>query len=343
MHNFIDNSEVFFIAEMSGNHNQSFEYAKEIIDSAKKIGVNAIKFQTYTPRTLTINSDKDDFLIKDKNSIWTGERLYDLYQKAYTDWGWIKELNQYCNSINLKNFSSVFDISSIDFWEKLNPFAYKIASFENNHYELMKYAFQTNKPVIVSTGLASLEEIDEIVNLADKNNCSQLILMKCTSQYPADLENSNLLSIPFLANRYKIDIGYSDHTLGFEAALTSISLGAKIIEKHFTVDKTNKSVDSEFSADELDFYNLIKMSKNIIKALGNVSFEISSEEKKSIRFRRSIYAIKEISEGEEFNSNNIEVIRPGFGLHPKYLNKILNKTSKRNYQIGDPIKKDELE
>ena len=333
--------DTYFIAEMSGNHNQSFEKAIEIANSAKKIGANALKLQTYTADTLTIDCKDDDFLISD-DSIWKGYNLYDLYKKAYTDWDWIKKIYEFCKSLELDCFSSVFDKSSIDFWEKMNPIAYKIASFENIHYPLIKYASETGRPLIISTGLASESEIDEMVSIARKNGCKDLTLLKCTSDYPSKAEDANLSTIPYLREKYNCRVGLSDHSIGNEIALASIALGATIIEKHFIISRYDDGVDSKFSSDENEFKLLINRAKEVKKSIGKPYFGQSNSEKKSLRFRRSIYVTKNIKKGEKFTTENIGIIRPGFGLHPKYYQDILNLESKKSYKKGSRLNKNDL-
>ena len=336
------NNEIYIIAEMSGNHNQSFENAIEIAKSAKKSGASALKLQTYTPDTITIDCSDNDFQISEKNSIWSGYNLYKLYEKAYTDWEWVKKIFLFCKSIDLDCFSSVFDKSSIDFWEKLDPVAYKIASFENIHYPLIEYASQTRRPLIISTGLALEDEIDEIVNITKRNGCDDLTLLKCTSDYPANPIDSNLSSIPYLIKKYGCRVGLSDHTLGNEIALASVALGATMIEKHFTVSRDNHGVDSQFSANEKEFSSLVKQVSNVQKAIGRPFFGASLNEKKSLRFRRSIYAIKNIKKGDFFTEENIKVIRPGFGLHPKFYNKLLKSKCSRNLRKGSRLTLEDL-
>ncbi len=333
----IDNGfRPYIIAEMSGNHNQSFEHGLNIIESASKINASAVKLQTYTAETLTIDSDKKDFIIDD-HKLWKNYNLFQLYKKAYTNWDWIKEYIIYAKKLNIDCFSSVFDESSIDFMESLDVSAYKIASFENNHIPLIKMAARTKKPLIISTGLASEEEIDEAVAVARENNCGQLALLKCTSDYPADPKDSNLLSIPYLKQKYGCQVGLSDHTLGIGASLASIALGGTIIEKHFTTTRTIETVDSKFSADSNEFALLIKEANLIAKSLGKITFGYSLNEKKSIKFRRSIYAIENIKKGDLFSKKNIRIIRPGYGVHPRYFEKLIGKKSPKEFLYGDRL------
>ncbi|MYB88491.1 MAG: pseudaminic acid synthase [Proteobacteria bacterium] len=333
----------YIIAEMSGNHNQSYEQAIEIATAAKRAGANALKLQTYTPDTLTIDSENKDFFISEEDSLWTGETLYSLYEKAYTDWDWVRNIHEYCKKIELECFSSVFDETSIEFWEKLSPCAYKIASFENIHYPLIRQAAETGRPLIISTGLASEDEIDEAVSVARDGGCKDLVLLKCTSDYPASVDDANLASIPCLAQKYQCIVGLSDHTRGNHVALASVALGASIIEKHFTKSRSHEGVDSAFSADETELSKLVEEVVYFKKAVGSESFGVSINEEKSLRYRRSIYAVADITQGEIFSSENIRIIRPGFGLHPRYWQSIIGKTSEHSYTKGDRIKLSEVE
>ena len=335
-------SQPYIIAEMSGNHNQSYEQAVEIATAAKRAGASALKLQTYTADTLTIDSDSKDFLISEENSLWAGYTLHNLYNKAYTDWGWVRDIYEYCKTIGLECFSSVFDETSIKFWEELSPCAYKIASFENVHYPLIRRAAETGRPLIISTGLASEEEIDEAVATARSGGCKDLVLLKCTSDYPANVDDSNLASIPFLAEKYQCVVGLSDHTIGNQVALASIALGASVIEKHFTKSRLDEGVDSAFSADEIEFSKLVVDAALVKRAIGSEWFGASINELKSKRFRRSIYAVSDIAKGDVFNTSNIRIIRPGFSLHPRFYESIIGKPSKRTYAKGDRIDSSEV-
>ena len=332
----------YIIAEMSGNHNQSYEQAIEIAQAAKRAGANALKLQTYTPDTLTIDSDNEDFLISEADSLWAGQTLYGLYKKAYTDWDWVRSIYEYCKTIELECFSSVFDETSVEFWEKLSPCAYKIASFENVHYPLIRQVAETGRTLIISTGLAAEDEIDEAVAVARDSGCENLVLLKCTSDYPANVDDVNLASIPFLAKKHQCIVGFSDHTVGNQAALASIALGASVIEKHFTKSRLNEGVDSSFSADEAEFSKLVEDAALAKKSIGSESFGISVNEVKSLRYRRSIYAVSYIAEGDIFSTDNIRIIRPGFGLHPRYWKSLIGKASEHSYAKGERIKVSEV-
>ena len=327
----------YFIAEMSGNHNQSFDQAISIIDAAKRVGANALKLQTYTADTLTIKSRKKDFFVDDKDSLWNGNTLYELYEKAYTDWDWIAEIIEYSQKIGLDCFSSVFDETSVDFMENLNTVAYKIASFENGHIPLIRKVASTKKPLIISTGMASENEVDEAVENAYEAGCKQLILLKCISSYPSNPKDYNMLTIPYMMEKYKCLVGLSDHSLGIGVAIASVAIGASVVEKHFITSRDNHGVDSAFSADEYEFEMLINEAKKAKSSLGKIDFSISQSEKNSIKFRRSIYAVNNIKEGEAFNKENIKIIRPGYGLHPRFFYYTIGKIADKNYMVGDRL------
>lgn len=322
---------------MSGNHNGSLKKALDIVREASKAGADAIKLQTYTAETITINSKSRDFIIHDKKSLWKKERLYNLYKKAHTPWSWHKKIYNLAKKLNLVCFSSPFDETAVDFLEKLNTPFYKIASFEITHLPLIKKVALTKKPMIISTGLASKKEIKEAIKIAKKNGCPQIILLKCTSAYPADITDTNILTIKDLKKSFKCEVGFSDHTLGIGAPLAAISHGAKIIEKHFTISKSDKGVDSAFSMDAKELSLLVTEAKRAYLSLGKVNYKLSSSEKKSKIFRRSIYAKRNIKKGEIFTSHNIKVVRPSYGLSPKYYFKLLGKRSKRQIKKATRI------
>jgi N-acetylneuraminate synthase len=330
----------FIVAEISGNHNQSLDLALEIVHSAKRSGVTAIKLQTYKPETLTIKSNKPDFYISDQNSPWGGTYLYDLYTKAFTPWEWHEQIFEEAKKLGLIYFSSVFDESSVDFLEDLNVPAYKIASFENIHYPLIAKAATTGKPLIISTGLANLTEIQEAVEVARDNGCSDLMLLKCTSAYPASEDDLNLASIHFLRQTFGCEVGFSDHTLGIDAAVTAIAAGANLIEKHFTIEKISDGVDSFFSATESEMKALVEACAKAHRSMGKVFFGILEKEKSFVRFRRSIYALKRINKGDIFSSENIGIIRPGYGMHPRHFGGLLGSISDREYFEGEAIRLD---
>ena len=327
----------FVIAEMSGNHNNSFEQALGIVHAAAKTGADAVKLQTYTADTITINEENDDFVISNPDSLWTRRTLYDLYDEASTDWEWIKQIMAEAEKLDLICFSSVFDETSVDFMEDLNAGAYKIASFENNHLPLIRKAASTGKPIIISTGTASEDEIHEAVEAARNGGCMQLALLKCTSDYPADPAASNLMTIPHMKETFGCEVGLSDHTLGIGVPVASVALGATIIEKHFITDRNLGGVDAAFSADISEMSQLVAEATNAWKALGSVSFELSENEQCNTQFKRSIYAVADIKAGEPFSPENIRVIRPGYGLHPRYYDELLGTAAHRNFVFGEPV------
>lgn len=327
--NFFKKKTPIIIAEMSGNHNGSLKQALKIVKAASKAGADAIKLQTYTADTITLNSKNSDFIIHDKKSLWKKERLYNLYNKAHTPWSWHKKIFNLAKKLNIVCFSSPFDETAVDFLEKLNTPFYKIASFEITHLPLIKKVAMTKKPMIISTGLANKKEIQEAINVAKKNGCPKIILLKCTSAYPAKISDTNVTTIKDLKKTFKCEVGFSDHTLGIGASLAAIANGAKFIEKHFTISKKDKGVDSAFSMDVEELKLLVKEAKNAYLSLGKISYKLSSAEKKSKIFRRSIYAKKTIKRGEFFSHDNIKVVRPSYGLSPKYFFRLLGKKSKR--------------
>jgi N-acetylneuraminate synthase len=327
----------FIIAEISGNHNQSLDRALEIVAAAAKTGVDAIKLQTYTADTLTIDIKKDDFLISDPKSLWNGKSLYELYQQAHTPWEWHKPIFELCNKLRLLCFSTPFDETAVEFLENLHAPAYKIASFENTHLPLIEQVAETGKPLLLSTGMATHAELEESVKTARAAGCKDLILLKCTSAYPALPANSNLLTIPDMQERYGCQVGLSDHTLGIGVAIASIAMGATVIEKHFTLNRNDDGVDAKFSLEPDEMRSLVAESKKAWEALGKVQYGPSEQEIKSLIFRRSIYAVKNIAAGEPFTKDNTRVIRPGFGLPPCDYKKILGRTAKANIKRGTPL------
>lgn len=334
----------FIIAEMSGNHNQSLEMALEIVKAAAQSGVDALKLQTYTADTMTLDCDSSDFVIEDKNSLWYGEKLYDLYQKASTLYEWHKPIFDKCKELGIIAFSTPFDLSSVDFLESLDCPIYKIASFENGDIPLLKRVAQTKKPVIMSLGMIALNEIKEAIDTLLKNGCNDLTILKCTSSYPASAENSNLLTILDLKKHFPdCKVGLSDHTLGIGASIASVALGAEVIEKHFTLSRSDGGVDSAFSMEPLEMKQLVEECNNAYKALGKVSYELSESEEKSLKFRRSLYVAKDIKKGEEFTAENIRSIRPGYGLHPRYYEEVLGKVAAKDLKFGEQLKVEDFE
>jgi len=334
----------FIIAEMSGNHNQSLERALRIVEEAAKTGVDALKIQTYTPDTITINSDRDEFKIKDKNSLWNGETLYSLYSKAYTPWDWDKPIFDKCTEMGIIGFSTPFDFSAVDFLEKLNVPFYKIASFENYDLPLLKYTAKTGKPVIMSTGMIQLDELKESVHVLKENGCPEIVLLKCTSTYPAVPQNTNLLTIPDMQKQFPdCVIGLSDHTLGTAVSVASIALGAKVIEKHFTLSRAEGGVDSAFSMEPSEIKDLVADVNIAYQSLGNVFYGPTEAEIPSLKFRRSLYVVKDIKKGERFTPENIRSIRPANGLSTKFYEEILFKKASFDIDKGTPLREDMVE
>ena len=330
----LEKDGVYIIAELSANHGGKIEIAKETIKAAKDIGANAIKLQTYTADTLTLNSDNEDFIIKG-GTLWDDKKLYDLYQEAYLPWEWHKELFDYARSIDIDIFSTPFDKTAVDFLEQFNPSAYKIASFEITDYELIRYTASKGKPIIISTGIATIDEIQDAVDICKSVGNNDIILLKCTSAYPAALEDANLLTIPNLSQTFGVIAGFSDHTLGIIAPVVATTLGAKVIEKHFILDKSIGGPDSEFSLDKKEFEEMIKAVRDSEKLIGKVDYSMTERKKKSRQFARSLYVSKDIEKGEIFTEENIRSVRPGYGLHPKYLNDVLGKVAKKDYMFAD--------
>lgn len=327
----------FIVAEMSGNHNKSLDRAIKIVEAAAESGAHMLKLQTYTADTLTINSKNSDFLISDSKSLWKGKTLYDLYKEACTPWEWHEKIFKRCNELSMLCFSTPFDETAVDFLEKLNVPAYKIASFENIHLPLIKKVAQTGKPVIISTGLAIETEIEEAVEALKIGGCKQFCLLKCTSAYPASPENSNILTIPDLRKKFNCEVGLSDHTLGIGVALAAISHGATIIEKHFTLDRNDGGVDSSFSIEPNDMKILIKESVRTWQSLGNISYGPTDPEKGGLKLRRSIYIVKNIESGQKLTKENLRIIRPGKGLAPKYYEELLGRKVNKNLEQGTAL------
>ncbi len=331
------NYSPFIIAEISANHNQSISTALKIIKGAAKAGVDAIKLQTYTADTMTLNLNNKKGLIKDTNSPWYGKNLYKLYQRGSTPWVWHKKLFSFAKKLGLIAFSTPFDISSVDFLKKLNVPIYKISSFEITDIPLIKKVALTRKPVIVSTGMANMLEIKDAVKTLKQNGCKKIILLKCTSSYPCDAKDVNLATIPVLRNKFKCEVGLSDHTVGEAAAIASIGLGSTVIEKHVTLNK-NKSIDGSFSLDLKELKNFVKNLRAAKKSIGKIKFEPTENEKKNLKYRRGVVAIRDIKKNEKFTKNNIKCLRGMLGLEPKYYYRILNKNSKKFIRFGQPIK-----
>jgi len=333
----------FIIAEMSGNHNQSLERALLIVEEAAKTGVDALKIQTYTPDTITIDSDRDEFKIKDKNSLWNGETLYSLYSKAYTPWDWHNPIFDKCKELGIIGFSTPFDFSAVDFLEKLNVPFYKIASFENYDLPLLKYTAKTGKPVIMSTGMIQLEELKESVHVLKENGCPEIVLLKCTSTYPTIPKNTNLLTISDMQKKFPdCVIGLSDHTLGTAVSVAGIALGARVIEKHFTLSRAEGGVDSAFSMEPIEMKNLVSDVNIAYQSLGDVLYGPTEAEIPSLKFRRSLYVVKDVKNGEQFSPENIRSIRPANGLSTKFYEEILKKKARVDIVTGTPLNIDLL-
>ena len=332
----------FVIAEMSGNHNQSLERALEIVEAAAKTGANALKIQTYTPDTMTINIDEREFHISDPDNLWTGRSLYELYGEAYTPWEWHKDIFQRSRELGIIPFSTPFDATAVDFLEELEVDFYKIASFENTDIPLIKKVAATGKPMIISTGMASIADIHETVSAANKAGCKDLILLKCTSTYPATPDNTNLLTIPHMRDLFHgCEIGLSDHTMGIGASIAGVALGATVIEKHFTLDRSDGGVDSTFSMEPSEMRSLVIESERAWQAKGKVSYGVDAE-KNSFIFRRSLYITESMKKGDIFSSKNLRAIRPGLGLPPKYLDNFLGKKAGKDIDRGTALSWDLL-
>ena len=332
----------FIIAEMSGNHNQSLDRAMQIVEAAAKSGAHALKIQTYTPDTMTIDLDEREFHISDPNSLWAGTSLYKLYGEAYTPWEWHKPIFDRARELGLIAFSTPFDDTSVDYLETLNVPCYKIASFENTDLPLIRRVAATGKPLIISTGMATVAELDETVRAAREAGCKDLILLKCTSTYPATAENTNILTIPHLRELFGCEVGLSDHTMGLGVSVASVALGATLIEKHFTLDRADGGLDSTFSMEPNEMAQLVAETERAWQALGQVSYGPTEAEKKSIVFRRSLYVVKDLNAGEFLTIENVRAIRPGLGLPSKYLEIVLGKRVLKGVKRGSALTWDML-
>jgi len=332
----------FIIAEMSGNHNHSLERAMLLVEEAARAGADALKIQTYTADTMTLDIDSNDFKINDPSSPWYGQSLYKLYQQAHTPWDWHKPIFDRAIELGMIPFSSPFDSSAVDFLEDLNVPCYKIASFENTDLSLIRHVASTGKPIIISTGMASLSELAEAVNTAKSAGCKDIVLLKCTSSYPADPLNSNILTIPNMRELFECEVGLSDHTLGVGVSIASLALGATVIEKHFTLNRSEGGVDSDFSLEPNEFFQLTSESKNAWQSLGKVFYGPTDSENGSSLLRRSLYVVDDIKTGDKFTSNNIKAIRPGYGMPIKYLDIIIGRTSNQDVKKGTALSWDML-
>lgn len=326
----------FVIAEMSGNHNQSLDRALEIVEAAAMSGAHALKLQTYTADTMTLDLDEGEFRI-DNLDLWKGISLHKLYQKAFTPWDWHKPIFDRCKELGMSFFSTPFDETAVDFLETLDVPCYKIASFENIHIPLIRKIASKGKPIIMSTGMASIAELDEAVTAIREAGCKDLVLLKCTSAYPATAENTNILTIPHLRDLFRVEVGLSDHTMGVGVAIASVALGATVIEKHFTLRRADGGVDSTFSMEPAEMSALVVETGRAWQALGKVTYGPTEKEKETMRFRRSLYISKDMAAGDELTHDNLRIIRPGSGLPPKYFDILLGKKVKLALKKGTPV------
>jgi len=327
----------FIIAEMSGNHNQSLDRALEIVEAAAIAGAHALKLQTYTPDTMTLDVKEGDFFIDNKDSLWKGKSLYELYEEAHTPWEWHEPIMKRANELGMLCFSTPFDETAVEFLEELNMPTYKIASFENTHLPLIKKVASTGKPMIVSTGMASVSELDETVQAIRDAGCDDFVLLKCTSTYPATPENSNILTIPHMRKLFNCEVGLSDHTMGIGASVAAVAHGATVIEKHFTLNRADGGVDSAFSMEPEEMKHLVAETERAWQSLGDVKYGSSVAEKGSSTFRRSLYIAEDMKRGDVLNEKNLRIIRPGLGLLPKYYYIVLGRKVNKNLKKGTPL------
>ncbi len=330
----------FIIAEMSGNHNQSLDRALALVDVAAEAGVHAIKLQTYTAGTMTLDIAEGEFFINDPQSLWKGQSLYSLYQKAYTPWEWHVPIFQRARKLGLIAFSTPFDETAVDFLESLDVPCYKIASFENTDIPLIKKVAASGKTMIISTGMATVAELDETVRTARAAGCKELVLLKCTSTYPATTENSNLLTIPHMRELFDCEVGLSDHTMGIGAAVAAVVMGAAVIEKHFTLDRSDGGVDSAFSLEPAELAQLVIEAKRAWQAIGRVTYGPTRAEERAVMRRRSVYVTEDLKAGEILTKANLRCIRPGYGLAPRHYESLLGKTVRSDVKKGTPMRWD---
>ena len=327
----------FVIAEMSGNHNQSLDRALDIVDAAAKTGAHALKIQTYTPDTITIDLNEREFRISDPNSLWAGKSLYDLYGEAYTPWEWHAAIFERARKAGMIPFSTPFDDTAVDLLESLDVACYKIASFESTDLPLIRRVAATGKPLIISTGMASIAELDETVRAARAAGCKDLVLLKCTSTYPATPENTNILTIPHMRELFGCEVGLSDHTMGIGVSVASVSLGATVIEKHFTLSRADGGVDSAFSMEPAEMAQLVVETERAWRSLGKISYGPTEAEKKSLQYRRSLYVVKDMKAGEVLTADSVRSIRPGLGLPTKYIDIVIGKAVRTNVNRGTAL------
>lgn len=332
----------FVVAEMSGNHNQSLDRAMAIVEAAARAGAHGLKLQTYTADTITIDVNEREFFISDPASLWGGNSLYKLYGQAYTPWEWHRPLFERARELGMVPFSTPFDDTAVDYLEQLDVACYKIASFENTDLPLVRRVAATGKPLIISTGMASAAELDETVRAAREAGCKDLLLLKCTSTYPAMPDDTNILTIPHLRELFKCEVGLSDHTMGVGVAVASVALGAVLIEKHFTLNRADGGVDSTFSMEPAELAQLVAETERAWRSLGKVSYGPSEAEKKSLQFRRSLYVVKELKAGDVLTRENVRSIRPGFGLPTKYLDQVLGRRVRSDVKRGTALSWDLL-
>ncbi len=326
----------FVVAEMSANHRQSFEVAIQILREMKKAGADAVKLQTYTPDTITFRSSRSEFLIAD-GSLWAGMTLYDLYKQAYTPWEWHGPLKEEAERLGLIFFSTPFDFTAVDFLENLGVALYKIASFELVDIPLIRRVARTGKPIIMSTGMATLDEITEAVEAARAEGNDQIVLLKCNSAYPAPPEEMNLRTIPDMIERFGVPVGLSDHTLGIAAAVAAVALGACVLEKHFTLRRVDGGPDAAFSLEPHEFAEMVRAVREAERALGRVNYEVTPREAASRVFRRSLFVVEDMRAGDVFTERNVRSIRPGYGLPPKHLPEVLGRRASRDIERGTPL------
>jgi pseudaminic acid synthase len=342
-HRLSPDSKPIIIAEMSGNHNQSLDRALALVDAAAGAGAHALKLQTYTPDSLTLDVKDGDFLIQDPKSLWNGQSLYDLYKTAFTPWEWHRPIFERAQAHGMDCISTPFDDSAVDFLEDLGVPYFKIASFENNHLPLLRKVAKTGKPIVLSTGLATLSDLEDAVECIRSEGNSQIVLLKCTSSYPASPENTNILTIPHLAQLFDCPVGLSDHTMGVGVAVASVALGSRVIEKHFTLARSDGGVDSAFSLEPAELKLLVEESERAFLALGKVTYGPTKAEEGSIKFRRSIYTSRDIAAGDRLTPDNIRIVRPGMGLAPKYFSALIGRSAKKALKKGVALRWDVLE
>jgi len=327
----------FVIAEMSGNHNQSLDRALEIVEAAAKSGAHGLKIQTYTPDTMTLDIAEREFFISDKDSLWKGKSLYALYGEAYTPWEWHAAIFARARELGMEAFSSPFDHSAVDFLEELDVPCYKIASFENTDIPLIRRVAATGKPMIISTGMASIAELDESVRAAREAGCEDLILLKCTSTYPATPKNTNILTIPHMRELFNCEVGLSDHTMGVGVSVASVALGATVVEKHFTLNRADGGVDSTFSLEPQEMHSLVAETGRAWESLGRIAYGATAAEEKSRVFRRSLYITRDVKAGEILDETSVRAIRPGFGLPPKFIDLVIGLPAARDLARGTAL------